>query len=156
LKNFILCLFVILFIGCTSQEPKPLTENERATIIDEIMELTTDWANAHNRMDPEKAIEFYDSTGDLMYAENGVFFANRDSIYSFLKGFYASTKSMDVQWQQRVVIPLSQNAATMSGSFHFKALFKDESSFEGNPMFTGVFVKRNDKWVLIHGHESFK
>ena len=133
-----------------------LSPESKSAITNEITDLTTNWANAHINMDADKAIELWDSTDDLMFAENGIFFANRDSIYSYLKGFYLSTKSMDVQWQKRVVIPLSQNAATMSGYFHFKAIFKDESSFEGNSMFTGVFVKKNNKWVLIHGHESFK
>ena len=164
--KFALGFLIVMIFGsiesCTSNKQKAgnysddLSPESKSTITSEIMDLTTIWANAHISMDADKAIELWDSTDDLMFAENGVFFANRDSIYSYLKGFYLSTKSMDVQWQKRVVIPLSQNAATMSGYFHFKAIFKDESSFEGNSMFTGVFVKKNIKWVLIHGHESFK
>jgi hypothetical protein len=158
-------LFVIIFgsiESCTNNKQKTgnytddLTPESKSAITREIMDLTTNWANAHISMDADKAIELWDSTADLMFAENGFFFANRDSIYSYLKGFYSSTKSMELQWQKRAVIPLSLNAGTMSGYFHFKAVFKDESIFEGNSMFTGVFVKKNNKWVLIHGHESVK
>jgi uncharacterized protein YchJ len=63
---------------------------------------------------------------------------------------------MNVEWMQRVVVPLSLNAATMSGIFHFKATFKSGEIFEGTVMFTGVFVRKNNKWVLIHGQESLK
>jgi hypothetical protein len=120
------------------------------------MELTTNWINAHNSMDADKAIELWDSSSELMFAENGVFFANRDSIYNFLKHFYTTTTSMDVEWKQRVVLPLSINSACMSGYFHAIAKFQSGDSFDINSMFTGVFVRKNNKWVLVHGHESFK
>jgi hypothetical protein len=164
--NLLAGLFIIILFGffqsCMNNKPKTgnysddLSAESKSAITNEIIDLTTNWANAHISMNADEAIELWDSTADLMFAENGFFFANIDSIYSYLKGFYSSTKSMDLQWQKRVVIPLSLNAATMSGYFHFKAVFKDESTFEGNSMFTGVFVKKNNKWILIHGHESVK
>jgi len=126
------------------------------SVTKDIMELTTTWANAHVNMDADKAIELWDNSPDLMFAENGVFFPNRDSIYTYLKSFYQSTASMNVEWKQRVVVPLSLNAATMSGIFHFKATFKTGEIFEGKSMFTGVFVRKNSRWALLHGHESFK
>jgi hypothetical protein len=93
---------------------------------------------------------------ELMFAENGDYFANRDSIYSFLKSFYSSTTSMDVQWKQRVIIPLSLNSASLAGYFHAEAKFKVGDPFSINSMFTGVFVRKDNKWVLIHGQESYK
>jgi hypothetical protein len=160
--GFFLIILSGFFQSCINNDPKTenysddLSAESKSAITNEILDLTTNWANAHTSMDADKAIELWDSTADLMFAENGFFFANRDSIYSYLKGFYSSTQSMDLQWQKRVVIPLSLHAASMSGYFHFKAIFKDESIFEGNSMFTGVFVKKNNGWVLIHGHESVK
>jgi hypothetical protein len=91
-----------------------------------------------------------------MFAENGEFFPNRDSIYSFLKSFYQSTTSMDLQWKQRVVVPLSLNSASMAGYFHAIAKFKEGDPFEINSMFTGTFVRKDNKWVLIQGQESYK
>jgi hypothetical protein len=164
--NFVIGFVLLITIGftqsCCDNDHKignyqdNLSAEQKTTITNEILDLTTNWALAHDSMDADKAIELWDSTSDLMFAENGAFFPNRDSIYTFLKGFYSSTKSMDVQWQNRVVVPLSLNAASMSGYFYFKAAFKDEEFFEGNSMFTGVFVKKDNKWVLIHGQESFK
>ena len=126
------------------------------SVTKDIMELTTNWVNANINMDADKAIEFWDNSPDLMFAENGAFFPVRDSIYSYIKGFYQSATSMNVEWKQRVVVPLSLNAATMSGSFHFKATFKSGEIFKGTVMFTGVFVRKNNKWALIHGQESLK
>jgi len=168
MKNFIHLIIVVLIIF-TACQPKPkqpafnsgnynddLSPAMKDSVTNEILELTTNWAKAHSNKDADKAIELWDNSPDLMFAENGVFFPSRDSIYSYLKSFYQSASSMDLQWKQRVVIPLSINAATMSGYFHAKAVFKTGDIFDINSMFTGVFVRKNNKWVMIHGHESFK
>lgn len=168
MKNLIPFL-LISFVAFTACQPKnaQVTVNTgtysddlslagKDSVTKDIMELTTNWANANINMDADKAIEFWDDSPDLMFAENGAFFPGRDSIYSYIKGFYQSTTSMNVEWKQRVVIPMSLNAASMSGVFHFKATFKSAEIFEGTVMFTGVFVRKSNKWVLIHGQESLK
>ena len=164
--NYFLCFLVVIvmtiIVSCTETElntgnySDDLSPESKTAISNEILELTTNWVNAHNSMDADKASELWDSSSDLMFAENGVFFANRDSIYAFLKIFYTTTTSMNVEWKQRVVVPLSLNSACMSGYFHAIAKFKSGDSFDINSIFTGVFVRKENKWVLIHGHESFK
>lgn len=168
MKNLIPIL-LIAFVAFTACQPKnaQVTVNTgtysddlslavKDSVTKDIMELTTNWVNANINMDAGKAIELWDNSPDLMFAENGVFFLNRDSIYSYITGFYQSTTSMNAEWKQRVVVPLSLNAASMSGYFYFKATFKSGEIFEGTVMFTGVFVRKNNKWALIHGHESLK
>ena len=168
MKNLIPFLLISIVV-ITACQPKntPVTVNtgtysddlslaEKDSVTKDIMELTSNWVNANIEMDAGKAIEFWDNSADLMFAENGAFFPDRDSIYSYLKGFYQSTTSMNVEWKQRVVVPLSLNAASMSGYFQFKATFKSGEIFEGTVMFTGVFVRKNHKWALIHGQESLK
>lgn len=158
-------IILLVFVTCSScvnndqiigNYSNDLSDDSKTAITNEIMDLTTNWANAHNSMDPDKAIELWDSSPDLMFAENGEFFPNRDSIYSFLKSFYETTTSMDVQWKQRVVVPLSLNSASMAGYFHAIAKFKEGDPFEINSMFTGIFVRKNNKWVLLQGQESYK
>lgn len=168
MKNFTYFLGALTIIliavttSCKNDEQKignyseDLSIESKVAITNEIMDLTTNWVNAHNNMDADKAAELWDSSSDLMFAENGMFFANWDSIYTYLKNFYTTTTSMDVEWKQRVVVPLSMNSACMSGYFHAIAKFKSGDSFDINSMFTGVFVRKDNKWVLIHGHESVK
>ena len=156
MKKLIFLLTIVIFCACVKDVKTELSEEQKSSITNEIMELTTNWANAHNNMDADGAIELWDSSPDLMFAENGEFFPSRDSIYNYLKGFYELTTSMDVKWKQRVIIPLSQNSASMSGYFHAHAVFASGDIFDINSMFTGIFIKKNNEWVLVHGHESFK
>lgn len=133
-----------------------LSASEKEQITSEILALTDDWANAHCQMNADKASELWDNSSDLMFAENGEFFASWKAIHDYLVSFYSSTTSMNVKWEQRVVIPLSLNSASIAGHFHAYAVFKTGETFDIHSMFTGVFVKKNNKWVLIQGQESFK
>lgn len=153
---------MIIISSCQNSIPSSnnfsddLSSVAKQQITSEILELTQNWTNAHNSMNADKAIELWDSSNDLMFAENGEFFPGRDSIYNYLKEFYKTTKSMNVEWKNRAVIPLSQNSAAMSGNFKAHAIFKSGDVFDIDSKFTGVFVRKNGNWVLIHGHESFK
>ena len=166
-KINLLPILLILVSVCLSQSCKTdtpntgnfsddLTQQEKDLVTSEIIALTDNWINAHNNMNADKASELWDNSSDLMFAENGEFFPNWNSIHDYLLNFYTTTDSMKVKWEQRVVVPLSLNSASMSGYFHAIANFKSGESFDINSMFTGVFVKKDNKWVLIHGHESVK
>lgn len=156
MKKLFILLFISTLCACSHTTESEFSEEQKEVIKSEILDVTTKWVNDNIKMSPDDIIEFWDYSSDLMFAENGEFFPNRDSIYNYLKGFYSQTKSMNVEWKERIVIPLSPSSATMSGSFHAKAVFNSGESFEVQPIFTGVFIKKNDKWVLVHGHESFK
>jgi hypothetical protein len=133
-----------------------LNAEEKQMITNEIMDLSTNWINSSQDLDAGKAVEFWDPSPDLMFAENGAFFPNRDSIYDYLNNTMPTLKSLDANWGKRVIIPLSYNSASMAGQFHFKMSFKTGEVVEGNSMFTGVFIKKENTWRLVHGHESFK
>jgi hypothetical protein len=139
-----------------NKKSSELTAEEKQMITNEIMDLTTNWINSNEKMDIKKVIEFWDPSPDLMFAENGVFFPNRDSIYAYFCATVPQLKSLEAKWEKRVIIPISSNAASMAGQFHFKMIFKSDVIAEGNSMFTGVFLKKDSTWRLVHGHESVK
>jgi len=84
------------------------------------------------------------------------FFANRDAIHATLQNFYQNTTTMNVQWLNREIKPMSPSTALMSGEFQFMLEFSDGSNWKGTNAFTGVFIKDNEEWSLIQGHESVK
>lgn len=158
-KTYFLLFATILLIGvfsCTNQNNVPLTQEEKKEITSEIMAVSNQWIADNNNMDADAAIQFWSTSPELRFAENGEFFANRDSIHSTLKNFYANTESMNVKWLNRQVQSLNNSTALMSGKFQFNLEFKDGSSWQGTNAFTGVFIKENEKWSLIQGHESVK
>ncbi len=61
---------------------------------------------------------------------------------------------MEVEWLERNIIPLTDDVASMKEKFRFKASLKSGEVFEGKNVFIAVFLKKENKWVLIIGHES--
>jgi len=159
--RLILSFMLIVLISCQREANKNMqscsvNKDDSIRIVQEIIKTSDVWAEANINMNPEKAVEFWSSSSDLKYAENGAFFANKDSIHSVLRNYYRQTKSMNVEWLHRTVLPLTPNLAAMSGSFHFKLQFISGEIFEDTTAFTSLFVKKNDNWSLIQGHESFQ
>ena len=156
MKPKILILLLVLFgvFSCTDISNAPLNQEEKNAITSEIMTVSNQWIDDNKNMDADAAIRFWSTSPELRFAENGEFFANRDSIQSTLHNYYAQTTSMNVKWLDRDVRVLTKSIALMAGKFQFNIVFGDESNWQGTNAFTGVFIKENEKWSLIQGHES--
>jgi hypothetical protein len=158
--KLILSVILIAMISCQSETSRNIkncsvNKDDSIRIVQEIIKISDVWAEANINMNPDKAVEFWSSSPDLKYAENGAFFVNKDSIHSVLRNYYRQTKSMNVEWLYRTVLPLTNNLAAMSGSFHFKLQFISGEIFEDTTAFTSLFINQNNNWSLIQGHESF-
>jgi hypothetical protein len=156
MKPKILILLLVLFsvFSCTDISNAPLNQEEKNAITSEIMTVSNQWIDDNKNMDADAAIRFWSTSPELRFAENGEFFANRDSIQSTLHNYYAQTTSMNVKWLDRDVRVLTKSIALMAGKFQFNIVFGNESNWQGTNAFTGVFIKENEKWSLIQGHES--
>jgi ketosteroid isomerase-like protein len=91
---------------------------------------------------------------ELRHAENGVLFPSYDALVEFVEEWYQATEEMDLVGEQRAVLPLSMDAATLTGIFRYEARQKSGEVLAGRNVFTGVFVRRGGSWKLVHGHES--
>jgi hypothetical protein len=159
--RLILSVILIIMISCQREANKNIqncsvSKDDSIRIVKEITKTSDEWAEANSNKNADKAIEFWDSSPNMKYAENGEFFENKDSIHSVIKNYYKQTKSLDVEWLHRTVMPLTTNLAAMSGSFHFKLQFMHDEILEDTTSFTGLFIKNNNNWSLLQGHESFK
>lgn len=155
--NYLCLLFLVSTISpfcINAQSTHSLSADQKSVLVKEIMEFTDNWARNNMNRDADKVIEFWSESPDLRFAENGIFFTNLDSIHSFLKGFYANTKAMEVEWKERFVLPIKEDVACLSGFFRFRATFNSGEIFEGVNAFTAVFTKKEGKWSVINGHES--
>jgi len=159
LNTLLLGLFIVVILqSCTNKAEQTssnqLSEQMKNQISSEIMEVSNQWINGNKNLNADKAIQFWSNSPDLRFAENGQFFANRDSIYATLNNYYSITNTLNVEWLNRKISPLSNSTALMSGEFHFRLNFKDGSSWQGTNAFTGVFIKENGEWSLIQGQET--
>ncbi|MBN1790412.1 MAG: nuclear transport factor 2 family protein [Bacteroidales bacterium] len=130
------------------------TAEQKALVTNEIMEVSDKWVQNNIHKNPDSIVTFWSNSPDMYFAEDGVFFDNRETIHSFLTGFYENTDTMHVEWLERRINPISDEVASLAGKFRFRAKFKSGDVHEGKVAFTAVFTRENGAWSIINGHES--
>jgi ketosteroid isomerase-like protein len=125
-----------------------------AAVVREILDRTSAWAEANRRRDAPAVLDLFLDSAELRHAENGVIFPSYSACADFVTGWYNSTVDMKMSWEQRDVVALSADAATMTGIFRYEATQDSGEVWSGRNVFTGVFLKRDGAWKLVHGHES--
>ena len=160
-KLFLLFLLLVAF-SCQRQSDKTiqtccLSSNDSLLIVNELISITDAYAESNNNIDIDKCAKFYDSSSDFKCAENGVEYANWDSIYSAIKGFFTQPlESVECVWGERSIIPLKPDAATIYGGLSFTAKFKSGEVFLSKGVLSGLFFKKDDGWKLTQSHFSTK
>jgi ketosteroid isomerase-like protein len=163
MSKFSTCSTVVLYFvatafvtaACRESADVETQESEgEVDVVDAILDRTTQWAEANRRRDTAAVLDMYINSDELRHAENGVIFPSYEALAEFVEDWYDATEEMDLVWEQRAVVRLSADAATITGIFRYEAKRKSGEVWAGRNVFTGVFVRRGGSWKLVHGHES--
>jgi uncharacterized protein (TIGR02246 family) len=131
-----------------------MTQMEAEEVIQAIMDRTSAWVDAHLRLDAEGVMDIFENSADLKHAENGMIFPSFDAIAELVDRWSETASAMEYVWQERHVLPLAPDAAVLTSTFSYRTTFKSGEVKSGHAAFTGVFVRRNGVWRIVHGHES--
>jgi hypothetical protein len=160
IAGMIICAQLVIFISCketrVSDQTWHLTGADSVLIVNEVLAATDGFAAASRKMNADEEIKFWDSSQQMMFAENGMQFANRDSIYAGIKGWYTpALDSVDFRWEARNILPISQKVAHFFGRFYFRAKFKSGETIVARPYDTWLLIKKDNSWKIFRGHESY-
>jgi len=134
-----------------------LTGADSSIVVKEVLAAGDAWAEANIKMDADKSAGFFDSSQQMMVAENGFQYANWDSLHAFIKAWYAQPlDSVECRWEERSVLPLSQKAAHVFGRLYFRAKFKSGAVYQSRPIETWLWIKQDGSWKIMCDHESYK
>ena len=103
-------VLLLITLSCQQEVNKStqnccLSSEDSLRIIKEIIAVTDTFVEASNNMDADKAAEFYDSSSDFKFAENGEQYTNWDSHYDMLKDWYSQPlESVEFTWDDINVI----------------------------------------------------
>jgi ketosteroid isomerase-like protein len=134
-----------------------LTGVDSTNVIIEVSAAIDAWADSYAKMDPDKVAQFWDSSPQMMYAENGEKYANWDSIHAAIKGTYTRpVESTEVKFNSKAILPLSHNSAHVFMPFDLRVKFKPARVFQIKGYLTAFLVKEAGVWRILVGHESWK
>jgi ketosteroid isomerase-like protein len=157
--SFVLNLIILAFScqqGTIQSEQKCcLTSEDSMTIVNEITAVINDWIQANKNRDIEKCTAFWDSSPDFMLAENGMQYANWDSLYVVIKEWYSQPlESIEFDIEKRSILPLTPEVAHIFCKMSFRTNFSSGDVFQSRGFLTLLAVKKDGNWKMLRGHES--
>lgn len=132
-----------------------LSSADSLQIVQEIIQSTSDWANASNSRDGEKAAEFWMNSPNLIFVEDINKIPDFESIYQNCINFYSTPiDSTNLVWLKRNILPITKNMASIYGRYEFYCRFSSGEIIHGIPFFTALMIKDGNKWKVLQGHKS--
>lgn len=150
---FPLAALVILGAACQQPAQTGMTDAQRAAVADTVRRQTDAFIASFNRMDASVFIDQI-ATNEA-FAETGALYPSRDSIIATVRGFVAGIRSLEVGWDQVHVTVLAPDAAVITGTFHESFVDKAGKATKLHGAWTGVYQRRDGKWGIVQGHESY-
>ena len=129
-----------------------MNEQEKSAVKQAILARTSQWVEAMCRLDADGVVDLFDDSDAFQVAEHGLILT-RATIPDFVRGAYATLAQAEIRWEERHVVALAPDAASMTGIIHFAATPKSGEAATGRVAFLGVFVKRGETWKLLHGQQ---
>jgi hypothetical protein len=154
-KLFVL-LSLILFISCTSQNFKPLTDEEKSSIELEITEHLDIIADSWGTMDFSKAFQMsLDSPEFRFIATNGsiLSYSEEKQASETLSNYFKAI--IDYKYDIDQLIVHSPDIAVATMTYSFKSIGHDDKILNHpNTAVTSIYKRINNHWMCIYWHES--
>ena len=155
--NHLLILMAVaglMVFGCEKSPNPQIDVAQKANVEKAIIEAADQYLEVARRRDVAGFMSFFADTAEMTVAENGMIYPSRKAFEEFAVGFFKETVEMEATYEKRQVIPLSADAALVTGILRYAAKQRSGETFGGRNAFTYVFIKKGDRWQFIHVHES--
>ena len=147
----ILTIFTLLIIASCHQTPA-LTENEKATIIVEVKQTLDNYYSDIKEDGLTAEFKYLDHSSDFFWVPPGYTSAiSYDSVSTVLKQNAPLFSLVDNSFDSLRIIPLSIDLATYTGRLRSVMTDTSHKTISFSLLETGVLIKRNDGWKLLHG-----
>jgi hypothetical protein len=166
---FLIGITVLFGTACqnnvTSNSPNcVLTKSDSLVVINKVLEITDEFANANNSLDYDRLVACWAYTDPDFIAVENLDYLNPDGLYERVKGFYTNAEldTTHLNWIKREIIPLSQTSAHIYGEYEifikYKSNDKGRLYEEGNYYvnYSALLSKIEGNWKILRFHESAK
>lgn len=144
----------LMVFGCEEFSKPKMDAAQKATVEKAIIQATDQYLEVARRRDVTGFMSFFADTAEMTVSENGMIYSSRKAFEEFAVGFFKEMVEMDASYEERHIIPLSTDAALVTGVLRYAAKQRSGETYGGRNVFTFVFIKKGDRWQFIHVHES--
>lgn len=141
--------------GTGSNETGELSEKDRMTIVSDAKQML-DRYFADIKKDGLKAeLKYLDDSQEFYWVPPDYGTAiPYDSVASILVHSAPQYNSIDNNWVELTVVPLTPELASYTGKIHSRMAFRSGEEMNVDLMETGVLIKRKEGWKLLSGQTS--
>jgi hypothetical protein len=138
-------------------KPQPITSDQsnRDLVADAAKEVLQNIIDNMDKLDVNSAFEYFSDDPDTNYTENGFLYPSLTALKEDFNKLIASLEFLDQTVNRWNVMVLSNDAAVVTLSTHARIKAKGRPEYEFDYISSSVVQKRNGKWLLVHGHESW-
>ncbi len=167
MKNYNCLVFLIIslliILSCNRATDPNATENfmtksDSLLIVNKVLEITDDFADANNRLDTDKIMDYWHyNDSNFIIVENTTIHPSGEKLFNGVHEFYnAGIDSTLLSWKIRKIIPLSFNSAHLYGEYDFYLKLKTGEIMDYQILYSSLFKEINGNWRALRVHESYK
>jgi hypothetical protein len=135
--------------------PDTLRPHDQTIVYREVPEFLEAWQAAGNEGRFGDLKPLYAPLTGFVWVEQGkVAYADAGQIAAGLDSAAASGAKVTLQLSDTVVTALAPRAAAVSASYTMSFAFAPGQTYDTAGVFTGVVVKRDERWMFLQGHFS--
>ena len=144
---------VIFVVGMKKPEKSALSQEQTAAIQKAVLKNHQEIIKAIEKLDVDKFYESIIDSGKGTIVRDGDIMTRQESLDTTKKGFEGVTK-LKYEFRQKMVKVLAPETAIFIGKGKSTITIDTGETFDTDFAVSSVFVLKDDKWKIIHGHHS--
>jgi uncharacterized protein (TIGR02246 family) len=151
IKCFLLTILALFIVSCQPMEDA-LTDLEKQEIANTIKQVTQENFTIVSQLDTAQIYSGFSQQTTVAY--DGKLVESWESQMKYGKALYANLSEAKLTISEMKVDVLSRDVAVLYGTYHYSYTDKSGNTMTGNPAWTWVFARENDRWMVRHAHIS--
>jgi hypothetical protein len=152
-RQLLTILSLLIIVSCRQSES--LTETEKASIIKDVRQTLDNYYSDIKKSGLTAEFKYLDNSSEFFWVPPGFSGSlSYDSVATILKQNASRYKSINNSFDTLRIIPLSKVLATYTGRLNSTMTDTSGKVATFSLVETGVLIKRQDGWKLIHGQTS--
>lgn len=132
-----------------------LSEKDRMAIVSDAKQMLDQYFDAIKKDGLKGEFKYLDDSPEFYWVPPGYTTAiPYDSVAAVLTGSANKYSSIDNNWVELTIVPLTPFFASYTGKVHSRIVFSSGEEMATDLMETGVLVKRKEGWKLLSGQTS--
>ncbi len=148
-------LFAALALLLSCRESTQLTDTEKASVSNDVRAMLQNYSGDIRSKGLHAEFAYLDSSSDFFWVPPGFNSAlPYDTIASMIRSNAAMFQSVDMAWENLMIVPLTANLATYTGRVNSLMIATSGKVSKTQLVETGLVIKRNDRWKLLSGQTT--